>query len=167
MTHPNNTCPNCGGPLLGDGYCKVFHCDAAADVSDREPDSKPVACAAPELTDEQLRIAVAEKVGWTAISRGGNTLVDRDKARGIPPGMHFSYRTALPAFESSLNFMAEARKVLSPQQVSLYTTALLKETGATGWDDEAKAPWFNIWAIADASPRQHALAFLACFEEEK
>jgi hypothetical protein len=42
--YPNGCCPDCGGPLIGDGFRDVLHCDLAEteEVWSREPDSKPV-----------------------------------------------------------------------------------------------------------------------------
>ena len=42
--YPNGTCPNCGGPLLGDGYRTVLHCEQAGDIDEIEPDARPVFC---------------------------------------------------------------------------------------------------------------------------
>lgn len=42
--HPNGTCPNCGGPLLGDGYETVLHCEFAEIPDCVEPDAQPVFC---------------------------------------------------------------------------------------------------------------------------
>lgn len=39
-----STCPNCGGPLLGDGYTVVLHCEFA-EIRDQEPDADPIYCA--------------------------------------------------------------------------------------------------------------------------
>ena len=43
------TCPNCGEPLLGDGYSTVLHCPNAEGESDTswqyaEPDAAPFYC---------------------------------------------------------------------------------------------------------------------------
>ena len=42
----NSTCPNCGGPLAGDGYRTVLHCENADmdKVWECEPDASPVYC---------------------------------------------------------------------------------------------------------------------------
>lgn len=39
-----DTCPNCGGRLLGDGYRTVRHCEFSSDVFEIEPDAAPVLC---------------------------------------------------------------------------------------------------------------------------
>lgn len=39
----NGTCPNCGGPLHGDGWRTVLHCEFA-DIDGIEPDARPVFC---------------------------------------------------------------------------------------------------------------------------
>ncbi len=40
------TCPNCGEPLVGDGYTSVRHCVNAIVPEDLEPDAPPVFCPA-------------------------------------------------------------------------------------------------------------------------
>ena len=45
---PSGTCPNCGGPLLGDGYTVALHCENAEDIAEIEPDAEPVFCESEE-----------------------------------------------------------------------------------------------------------------------
>jgi hypothetical protein len=42
--HPNGTCPNCGGKILGDGYRTVLHCEIAEVPDDVEPDAMTIHC---------------------------------------------------------------------------------------------------------------------------
>lgn len=39
-----DTCPRCGGSILGDGYTVVLHCENAVDVDLVEPDADIVLC---------------------------------------------------------------------------------------------------------------------------
>lgn len=39
-----NTCKNCGGTLIGDGYRTVVHCEYAEIDFDLAPDEGPVYC---------------------------------------------------------------------------------------------------------------------------
>lgn len=52
--YPNGTCKNCGGPLLGDGFKTVLHCEFAdvVDVWETEPDAAPILCPEPEPENE-------------------------------------------------------------------------------------------------------------------
>jgi hypothetical protein len=63
------------------------------------------------MTPEAQRIAIAEACGWTAISEK-SLMLNRDHPQGIPPGMHFSYRTKLPDYLTDLNAMHDAESSL-------------------------------------------------------
>jgi hypothetical protein len=49
-----DSCPNCGGRMLGDGVTFVKHCEESLeeDYACREPDSTPVHCRKRELPEE-------------------------------------------------------------------------------------------------------------------
>ncbi len=51
-----NTCPNCGGELIGDGYNSVVHCENAEEDAYWyvEPDADPIYCDEINQTGEQL-----------------------------------------------------------------------------------------------------------------
>jgi len=40
----NETCPHCGGRMLGDGYHEVPCCENADRPDDVEPDASPIYC---------------------------------------------------------------------------------------------------------------------------
>lgn len=40
----NDTCPRCGGCMLGDGYHEVLCCENADRPDDVEPDAAPIYC---------------------------------------------------------------------------------------------------------------------------
>ncbi len=52
--YPNGHCANCGGPLLGDGFSRVLHCESAneSDVWEAEPDAAPILCSEPKPEPE-------------------------------------------------------------------------------------------------------------------
>lgn len=39
-----NTCPDCGGAWVGDGFTTAVHCEHAEPLFDVEPDSGPWSC---------------------------------------------------------------------------------------------------------------------------
>jgi len=44
MTPNFDSCPNCGGRLVGDGYTLVIHCETIDPPSDVEVDARPIYC---------------------------------------------------------------------------------------------------------------------------
>ena len=55
------SCINCGGTMVGDGYTSAYHCEFVDDASDRTPDSAPVYCNyAPDPEPDLYQIQVGE-----------------------------------------------------------------------------------------------------------
>lgn len=114
------------------------------------------------MTDEQIRVAVAERCGWHSIKSIPCNPLNPALWGCMPDYKATAYPTDLvPDYLNSLDAMAEARKLIKAWQAPDYNDALLTLTGGA---DKART-WVNIWAIVTATPRQHALAFLACFPE--
>lgn len=44
-----DTCPSCGGDLIGDGYTSVIHCEEVDPDPWLEPDANPVYCNYPNM----------------------------------------------------------------------------------------------------------------------
>lgn len=63
----------------------------------------------------------------------------------------------LPRFESSLNACALLRASLSEEEQDVYADELIRITDATGSLFGRRI----AWALANATPRHHCLAFLA------
>lgn len=105
------------------------------------------------MTDEEMRIAIAEACGWTEIVQhkihagnegllGTHTAVD-----GV------SDRDWVPDYLNDLNAMHEAEEVLGPKDYEAYRWTL--------WE-QVKRPLVSEWhrAHLSATARQRAIAFI-------
>ena len=54
----NESCPKCGGSLIGDGYTSVVHCEYVEDTEGYEPDAGPVFCEELMKDDELLDVDI-------------------------------------------------------------------------------------------------------------
>lgn len=106
------------------------------------------------MTNTELRIKVAEAMGWTeieppipSISYGWH---------GIPPACNdFRSGMELPRFESDLQACAELRASLTEEERERFTNALideLNEDGPFAWD------WY--WKLLNATAEQICIAYL-------
>ena len=91
------------------------------------------------LTDEEIRIKVAEAVGFTNI----NSVCWRGHLSG--------YEKRIPNYPEDLNAMHEAEKVFTEGQMGAYAYVLLETTGFR----EKSGVW-----LFHATARQRAEAFL-------
>lgn len=133
------------------------------------------------MTDEQLRVAIAEACGWTYMRRklkqgephGYNLhcvwLFPPGWKQGDPapvgefepsPKMR-SARGAvpLPDYFKDLNAMAQAEATLTPDQCFLYERLLLRNVEGVSM---AEGPCARIW---HSDSRTRALAFVRCLSE--
>lgn len=105
------------------------------------------------MTDEEMRIAIAEACGWTKIRmtiKGAGAPERGPSPHGYPPGR--KYEAPLPNYLGCLNAMHEAEKVLTLQQMEKYT-GLLCDMVASGDPDP------NIEGLICLTARQRAEAF--------
>lgn len=109
-----------------------------------------------EMTDEQMRVAIATHAGWTKIGPKGfgeKMLVGaspKDRAWPFSP---------LSDYFGDLNAMHEAEKTLTIAQRGWFWSFLVQETGA----DQGKCePIFPTegFKMTHATARQRAIAFL-------
>ena len=104
-----------------------------------------------EMTDNELRLAVAEAVGWTEIKRHSGSHV----------GLHPETKICgfIPDFASDLNAMHKAVAGLNEPQRHAYAVLLANEFFPLGWRD-----WRDSFALSEATARQRALAFVQVFK---
>ena len=114
------------------------------------------------MTDEKLRIKVAELCGWTNIQPCDNATCHEDEIGcgfvGTSPlckQRGGSYTCPIPYYLDDLNAMCEAEKVMTREQQRKYTKLLspkyTKNLSAT-------------WCILHASARERAEAFVKAME---
>ena len=103
------------------------------------------------LTDDQIRIKCAEAMGWRCISSHtvGRSGKQRDVIKGKEP--RSCMQKELPAYAADLNACAEFRASLTEEERTNYVFAL---------SDIATQPGDMGWGVANATARQHCLAFL-------
>lgn len=92
-----------------------------------------------EMTDEELRVAVAELLGWHDFKAMLGDTWGQIGARCLP----------VPMFATSLDAMAEAEKTLRIEERSAYLDAVDREVGC-----------INQMACVFATAKQRAIAFL-------
>ncbi len=75
----NDTCPNCGSPLSGDGFKWVLHCENAdpENYTYHEPDAQPVFCQPVDMSRQIPMIPWGSLLGKLKLS---------DTARGNRAG---------------------------------------------------------------------------------
>lgn len=105
------------------------------------------------MTDEQMRIAIAESVGYKELFMdNGKSMVPQ---RWESPYDEFCYvAERLPDYLNNLNAMHQAEKVFSAEQLTDYGIELSKVVPC-GWD--AQVHWGKL---AHATARQRCIAFL-------
>lgn len=101
------------------------------------------------MTDNEMRIAIAEACGWTSTHVGGVSPL------GIPPKVKGKTQAAMfedviPDYPNDLNATHEAEKTLRGDQIEIYVECLIT-------DDVYCS---KLWDCAHATARQRAEAFL-------
>ena len=92
------------------------------------------------MTDEQMRIKIAEACGW---KRLGNGLYAKDGFHGR------KVESDLPDYLNDLNAMHEAEKVLTRSQQSYFLRSLVMAHG-----------FYDMWLSIHTTARQRAEAFI-------
>ncbi len=121
-----------------------------------------------EPTDEQLRVMVAEAMGWRW---GSNALGWIDvQIYGVPPGGEAHHWAMFPNYPADLNACAEFEKAINPEQQYLYGNALadlvrkpeLEAARRDGQDEDDQFPLngFGHFHVATITARQRCLAYL-------
>lgn len=113
------------------------------------------------LTDEEIRIKVAESLGWVQIWKrqcghnlgapGAFDWVGREKPGGV--------EYILPNYPADLNACAEFEATLTDEELSLYGHELGRQTECMQWYNGYISA-FGITVIARATARQRCLAYL-------
>lgn len=98
------------------------------------------------MTDEQMRIKIAESVGYKELFMdNGKSMVPQ---RWESPYDEFCYvAERLPDYLNDLNAMHEAEGILTNEQIEVYCSLLQK-------------PQWGIWWAISATARQRAEAFI-------
>lgn len=114
------------------------------------------------LSPEQLRVAVAERLGWyierTVGYEGANGELVLDCGR--PPGApKWNPLQKLPNYPESRDACAEFEATLTDTQREKYCALLMPQ-----WDDEERAIWRDVWDATTAEATQRCRAFLAVSE---
>jgi hypothetical protein len=116
------------------------------------------------MTDEQMRVAIAEACGWKEVSLCANGYVV-----GLPSGFTEDQcpegaDEEVPDYPNDLNAMHEAEECLHPAQLGDYANKLTTVVGVY-WFNQGKAvikfskeDW--TYATAHATARQRSEAFL-------
>lgn len=99
-----------------------------------------------KLTEEQIRIKVAELLKWTKIESSALIF-------GILPGTQCEYRE-LPNYPRDLNACAEIRATLKPHQIEAFTRYLIRNFKADCERHEL------LWYILSLPAIDQCLAFL-------
>lgn len=113
------------------------------------------------LTDEQIRVKVAELCGWKSITK---SVLYEGEFIGSPPEMTPITRSRIPNYPEDLNAMAEARKYVKdePRWTRELFAIVRQDVGFEKWDKmEADE---RAMALADATANQRARAFIATME---
>jgi hypothetical protein len=100
------------------------------------------------MTTEQIRIAVAEEMGWTNLTSDG-AYGHKEELCGK------SGRCTTPNYPADLNSCAEMRKSLTKEEREKYAEYLLEETQA-----EDDRPLDIAWSSADATALMHCRVYL-------
>lgn len=104
------------------------------------------------LTPEQLRVAVAEAMGYGK-GKDGKFVVHEGILRAYKPAN--SVRSRVPDYCQSLDALRPCLERLTKQQRHAFTIILTMEFFEMGWKD-----WRDSWALINATPEQLCRAFL-------
>lgn len=112
-----------------------------------------------EMTKEELRIRVAELLGWT-----------QKKVPGLsgllwqPAGTYLAKHMTVecPDYAESLDAMREAVASLSEERRHSYAVVLALSLWPNGWAD-----WRDTLAVSEATAEQRASAFVKTIEGSK
>jgi len=109
-----------------------------------------------KMTDEQLRIKVAELAGWRLhLWKGQPSMADDPTERQWMLSGRLVRESQLPAYESDLNAMHEVEITLDHEQSLRYAALLHYGDGHEhAWDQR------DAYEIATATARQRAEAFV-------
>lgn len=108
------------------------------------------------MTDDEMRIAIAEAEGWTKIRmtiKGAGAPERRPSPHGWCRGR--KYEAPLPNYLGCLNAMHEAEKVLDGKQRFDYINNLANLTYPKQWSGNEMPDWYSHHATA----KQRAEAF--------
>lgn len=118
------------------------------------------------MTDEQIRIAVAEVMGWKLSpdrDRFGNQYYVLNEVY-VKAGEFPISAKGLPNYPEDLNAMAEARKTLTKDQMEAYHDNLHEVTSRNHDGENDKVA---TMLMVDATARQRAEAFLRTLNKWK
>lgn len=128
-----------------------------------------------ELTDEQLRIRIAEFCGWTRIDKGtfglrsGKDLLgSKSELGGTPPcdknkPENDQSFAPIPNYPTSLDAMHEAEKLIDQMPIdskSLWLDYLALECGWVEATNHHEAQFISHYNTARATARQRAIALV-------
>lgn len=131
----------------------------------------------PELTKEELRVKVAEAMGYSFLDEGwrypDDEMWQRYKAvyrESSLIGLCIPGWVPVPDYPNDLNACAELRATLTEEERERYAVELAKQTvewvkSTDGADLRNCALWLrSAFPVLDATALQHCLAFLATKE---
>lgn len=98
------------------------------------------------LTDEEIRIKVAEEMGWTVVQ-------DEHGVCGTIDGIHWHSPAGFPNYPESLDACAEFEKTLTDAEWDAYSAEIVS---LTLWDRATD----TVKRILQATARQRCLAYL-------
>lgn len=115
------------------------------------------------MTDQQIRIAVAEVMGWRFVRK------ERDDNRMIDPKGHYSSTDSIPNYPADLNACHEMEKILTREQriEARWHLVQITDDNYTTWEPH-EYKTLDIWemslsdidACLNATARQRCEAFL-------
>lgn len=126
-----------------------------------------------KLSDDELRVKVAELCGWGItenLGSSGGVLARQPNGQTLWDQAYLNKHQALvneaPNFPGDLNAMAEARKTLNQSERDIYSK-ILHFTIPHSYiapQYEGEIQWDEYYEIVDADARSHAIAFIATKE---
>lgn len=108
------------------------------------------------LPDSQLRVLLAEALGWTDFADH----FDDGTKTGIPPGMNRGYTQEPPNYPGSLDACHVVEMGLTPELVHHYNKVLKFMFESVPWHDDSAAKNYG-W---HASARQRTIALIATLQ---
>lgn len=108
------------------------------------------------LSDEELRLKVAEKDGWKNLMYPPIETPHWEKWGWIGTEPNGRCNQPVPDYPHDLNACAALRAWLSDNERVQYIAYLVSQVSIGSRIREL------YWAIANATPRQHCLAFIKC-----
>lgn len=113
-----------------------------------------------DMTDDQLRVAVAERMGWKILwpkSWQNRHLSRPDGTCFRPADPRISLADLLPDFPADLNACHEMEETLNDEQKANYAMMLHEMHGT---------PLATFWhRVICSTARQRCIAFLDCFQQ--